>query len=135
MTRASRTENVISAVAAASALLMSGVVLFGPMYASRSTTIGASGQENALVATTGALAVNGWRILPWVLLPVGLAAMPLLWQRHPARGVVTAINMVLLFGFCVIAGFSIGMLYVPTLLIMLAGSVVSGLRRRRHTPG
>lgn len=133
MVRASRTENVVTGLAVCCALLASAFVLFGPMYATKSTVVG-SRAEGTTVATSGALAVNGWDILPAVLIPVLLAAMPLMWQRHPTRGLMTAICTLVLFGFCILAGFSIGLFYLPTVLIMLIGSIVSRVQRRRHKP-
>jgi hypothetical protein len=60
--------------------------------------------------------------LLFVLLPVGLIALPLFMKRNRFRGVVEGLLATVLAAFCVIGGFSIGLFFLPTTAAMLAAA-------------
>jgi hypothetical protein len=65
------------------------------------------------------IAVNGAWVLVWLVLPVAVAALPLVLQRR----LVLRVTAVLVLGFALVAGFSIGDFYLPAgLLLMLAAT-------------
>jgi hypothetical protein len=69
------------------------------------------------------IAVNGAWVLIWLVLPVAVAALPLVVRRRVALRTAA----VLVLGFALIAGFSIGGFYLPAgLLLMLAATRPAG---------
>jgi hypothetical protein len=67
-------------------------------------------------------------IYPWLALPVLCAALPLLavgW-RHRA----TVISAWLLLAYCTVTGFSIGILYWPSFMLMVAAAYAGAHARR-----
>lgn len=97
---------------------VTGFLLFGPVYAGRSTAMGADGSivESSRDATL--LAVNGPHVLPVLAIPLVLVVAPAL-VRKPRRRAAGLACGILLLGLAFIGGFSIGMLYYPSALGLL----------------
>lgn len=69
------------------------------------------------------IAVNGASVLIWLVLPVAVAALPLVLRRR----LVLRVAAVLVLGFALVAGFTIGGFYLPAgLLLMLAATRPAG---------
>jgi hypothetical protein len=64
------------------------------------------------------LAVNGTRVLWAILLPLVLTLIPLLVTGVGRRRVATRLCTAALGGFVVLTGFSIGLLYAPSLVAL-----------------
>ncbi len=104
-------------LAALAAILPAVALSVIPVYAS------STGERSTLVA------VNGAAVLLVFLLPVLLAASPLL-ARGPSQVLVAASCGTLLAVFCVVSGFTVGSYYLPAATLLLAAAAV-GLRARR----
>jgi len=103
-------------LAALAALLPAVALAVIPFYAS------STGERSTLVD------VNGAGVLLVLLLPVLLAASPLL-VRGPGQVLLAASCGTLLAVFCVLGGFSVGSYYLPAATLLLAAAAV-GLRAR-----
>jgi hypothetical protein len=66
-----------------------------------------------------------------LMFPVALAAFPLAVRPGRARALTCAAMGILMMGFCFIAGFSIGLFFVPTALMLLIAALVGLVRARR----
>jgi hypothetical protein len=104
-------------LAALAALLAAVALAVIPVYAS------STGERSTLVD------VNGAAVLLVLLLPVLLAASPLL-ARGPGQVLLAASCGTLLAVFCVLGGFTVGSYYLPAATLLLAAAAV-GLRARR----
>jgi hypothetical protein len=79
-----------------------------------------SGFNNGRPTTATLLEVNGqWAIVP-VLLPVVVALVPVIFPHR----VIRIIAAVILGAFAAIAGFSIGLFYIPAALAMVAAASI-----------
>jgi hypothetical protein len=67
------------------------------------------------------LPVNGPYALIPVMFPVLVSLMPLLLRKQTVRIIAT----ILIGGFALIGGFSIGLFYLPAVVLMLVASCVS----------
>ena len=117
-----------------------GVALFlvvGPVYQGVSKTAvtpaGVASESSRVTATL--IEVNGWSVLPLLLVPVVLTALALMAVlttrvRLAMRRVLSWVSAVLLLGFCAVGIFSIGLFYVPA-AIALVVSAVKSLRQGR----
>ena len=85
---------------------------FGPTY--ESCDMDRCGSESTV-------SVNGWWVLAVIAVPVVFALAPVVFDRRPVRIAST----VLLWAFCVIAGFSVGLFFVPAAILMTIASVRS----------
>jgi hypothetical protein len=66
------------------------------------------------------LEVNGaWVIIP-VTFPVVVAFLPVLFRKQAARIIAT----IIMLGFTLISGFSIGLFYLPAAIMMLLAACV-----------
>ena len=74
--------------------------------------------------------VNGAAVLLVLLLPVLLAASPLLARGGTRQVLLAASCGTLLAVFCVLGGFSVGSYYLPAAMLLLAAAAV-GLQARR----
>jgi hypothetical protein len=73
------------------------------------------------------LQINGrWAIVP-VMFPVVIALVPLVFRKQ----VVRIIAAIVMGGFVLISGFSIGMFYLPAGILMLLAACVEGSARFR----
>jgi hypothetical protein len=106
---------VLAAVAALLAAIALSVI---PVYAS------STGNRSTLID------VNGAAVLLVLLLPVLLAASPLLGRGGAGQVVLAASCGTLLAVFCVLGGFSVGSYYLPAAMLLLAAAAVE-LRARR----
>jgi hypothetical protein len=74
-----------------------------------------SGFNNAQPTRATLLQVNGPHILIPVMLPVFVTGIPLLFRKQSVR--ITA--AILMVGFAIISGFSIGLFYLPAAAVMV----------------
>ena len=105
-------------LAALAALLAAVALTVIPVYAS------STGERRTLVD------VNGFVVLLVLLLPVLLAASPLLVRGGTGQVLLAAGCGTLLAVFCVLGGFSVGSYYLPAAALLLAAAAVE-LRARR----
>jgi len=91
-------------VASIAALAAASFAAFGPTYESCETTC----------RHESAFSVNGWWVLVVVAVPLVIALIPLLFDRRSTRIVST----VVLWAFSIIAGFSVGLFFVPAAIAM-----------------
>jgi hypothetical protein len=112
---------IVSAVAWAA---LAGLAFaFGPMYSSASETLVVARPDGTVpppVVRTGrasGLAVNGATILPALLVPVLIAAAPLLVRRGTDPLATTA-AIVLLLAFVVVGSFTVGPFYLPSVVLL-----------------
>lgn len=109
------------------AVIAAAYLLVVPTYAAESTTImlGPAG-PGAPVSTRSEstlLEAEGWSALVPVLIPVILSAAPLLLNGTRYAAPARLLAAVLLLGFVVIAGFSIGLFYLPNAVAMLLAAL------------
>ena len=118
-------------VAVALGAVAAAVLSLLPVYGSRRSVMDSSGTRvtEELRGET-LLAVNGIDTLPLLLAPVLLAALPLFRGSAHQRRVRAGMMAVLLLGFTLLAGFSIGLFYVPSALAMLSVALIGVLKER-----
>jgi hypothetical protein len=109
------------------------LLLWLPVYAtlSASHSLGPNGVESSTSAGRNAtlLEVNGVRALIPLLIPVALALAPLLVPGASTRRMATCICAAALAVFVILAGFSIGMLYIPSAIALV---LAAAQQTRRH---
>lgn len=128
-------------VGAALAGVLMGVVaglflVFSPVYQGVSETATSSGGVVSGTYSATLVEQNGAWVLLLLCLPVALAAIGLVGAARRRRLLVWAPAVVLL-GFSVLAGFSIGLFYVPAAAALLLAAVTvqrPGETRRRSDP-
>lgn len=99
-------------------------VLFGPVYGSESGGIAVdrSGNDVGFPITYGhasGLEVNGPKILFVVGVPILLTLAPVLIRRRAVRLASGSVLLIL----CFLAVLSIGILYIPSALLLVAGGI------------
>jgi|GEM_PF-3917600 len=100
-------------------VVVSLFMLFGPAYAVESSVVG-SQAFSTVRSSSGALAVHGTRILLVFAVPVLLTSLPLLLRgRLRTPGAMVAIALLVVF--CVISAASVGLLYLPGVLLLILG--------------
>ena len=103
---------IMVASAFAVALLCSLILLVLPAY---------SGQTGRATL----LQVNGPRVLLPLAIPPSITLLPLLLRGHSVRiGATIALGL-----FCLISGFSIGMFYVPSALLLILANLPNPFAR------
>ena len=110
------------------ALLASGVLLVVPTYTGVSaseafTSGGAVVQRTNEIRRATLVEVNGPRVLRVLAVPVMLAALPLAANWTRLRTAAQALAALLLTGFALVTGFSIGLFYLPTAGAMVAAAL------------
>ncbi len=110
------------------ALLASGVLLVVPPYTGVSaseafTPGGAVVQRTNEIRRATLVEVNGPRVLRVLAVPVVLAALPLAANWTRLRTAARALAALLLTGFALVTGFSIGLFYLPTAGAMVAAAL------------
>jgi hypothetical protein len=113
-----------TAISFALAIAAVAFLLFVPVYSAGGVVTKARGSDvrsNAYSSSRTLLEVNGSAALIPVLFPAIVAVLPLVFRFQAVRIVAT----VLLFGFVLIAGFSIGFLYLPAAVQMLLATRVA----------
>ncbi len=115
-------------------------MVFGPVYQGASVVPVAPGETpNEPTRTTATLIeVNGWGVLPILLVPAALTGLALLTilktnSGHTRRRVLVWVPAVLLLGFCILGSFSIGILYLPSALALVLSSILVARSRVRAT--
>lgn len=101
-------------------VIVTGFLLFGPLYTGRSTTAGADGaMVESIEPGRSLLDVNGPRALIAVAFPLLFVFAPLLARDPTLRRQIGIFSTILLFGLVIIGGFSIGLFYLPAAIAML----------------
>ena len=96
------------------ALAISAYVLFGPL----ATTVGESFGAARGEIPSSLLASQARRIIAIVAIPVLLAMLPLFGTRSIHRRLIGVVSLVLLAVFCLVSGMSIGMFYLPVVVVL-----------------
>ena len=106
-------------------------LVFGPVYQGVSVTASAPGAAaNEPTKTTATLIeINGWGVLPILLVPAALTGLALVTilktnAGQTSRRVLVWVASVLLLGFCILGSFSIGILYLPSALALVVSSIL-----------
>ena len=115
-------------------------LVFGPIYQAESVTAAVPGAPaNEPTKTTATLIeVNGWRVLPILLVPAALTGLALVTvlktnAGQTRRRVLVWAASVLLLGFCILGSFSIGIFYLPSALALVVSSILVSRSRRGAT--
>ena len=115
-------------------------LVFGPVYQGVSVTPVAPGEVASQPTRTTAtlIEVNGWRVLPILLVPAALTGLALITVLRTDAGqtrrrVLVWIPAVLLLGFCILGSYSIGIFYLPSALALVVSSILVSRSRRRAT--
>jgi hypothetical protein len=116
-------KRVFQLVALVLALIAAVAALTLPLYATASST---AGSQVEVLGTATALEVNGPSALVGVALPVLVAAAPLVFPDR--LWAPSAVSAALLVIFVVVAGFSIGLFYLPTALVEVIAAFLPGRR-------
>jgi len=114
--------------------------VFGPVYRGGFVTPAAPGAPaNEPTKTTATLIeVNGWGVLPILLVPAALTGLALLTVLNTNAGqirrrVLVWVPAVLLLGFCILGSSSIGIVYLPSALALVLSSILVARSRVRAT--
>ena len=106
-------------------------LVFGPVYQGESVTAAAPGAPASEPTKTTAtlIEVNGWRVLPILLVPAALTGLALVTvlktnAGQTRRRVLVWAASVLLLGFCILGSFSIGIFYLPSALALVVSSIL-----------
>jgi len=112
---------------------------FGSVYQGTSVApVGPGETPNEPTRTSASLIeVNGWQVLPILLVPAALTGLALLTvllthTGQTRRKVLLWVLAVLLLVFCVLASFSLGIFYVPSALALLLTAIGVSTSRRRE---
>lgn len=96
-------------------VLVTGFLLFGPVYSGVASTEGSRSLWQ----------VNGPRALIAVAFPLLFVLAPLLARDPTLRRPIGIFSTILLFGLVIIGGFSIGLFYLPAAIAMLVFVIAS----------
>ena len=114
-------------------VLVTGFLLFGPVYGGVSSAMGPDGTTVASLEPRRSLwEVNGFRSLVAVAFPLIFVAAPSFVGDATLRRHVTIFATILMFGLVILGGFSIGLFYMPTALAMLL--IVVTTKRAKAEP-
>ena len=106
-------------------------LVVGPVYQGVSETAvtpaGVASESSRVTATL--IELNGWSVLPLLLVPVVLTALALMSVRTTRvrlamRRVLSWVSAVLLLGFCAVGIFSIGLFYLPAAIALVVSAVM-----------
>ncbi len=136
--RYSRTAEILSGFSLVLAITSSlWLVLWPYFYSYRSVSVASGASTPEVVQGAASLIeVNGATAFVPLAAPVVLAALAFasVQARHRVQVILRRLALwtagVLLLGFCVLAGFSIGAFYVPAAVLSLAAAVVGSVSRR-----
>ncbi len=113
-------------------------LVFGPVYQGVSVSAVAPGAPAGEPTRTTAtlIEVNGWHVLPILLVPAALTGLALLIVLRTSAGqtrrrVLVWVPAVLLLGFCILGSFSIGIFYLPSALALVLSSILVSRSRVR----
>ena len=95
-------------------------------------------RQRATKTTATLIEVNGWRVLPILLVPAALTGLALVTvlktnAGQTRRRVLVWAASVLLLGFCILGSFSIGIFYLPSALALVVSSILVSRSRRGAT--
>ena len=115
------------------------LLVFVPVYSGASATATSAGAipSQPVQATATFIEVNGWGVLPFILVPVaisgaGLLGVILVGPGRVLRRAPLGISALLLLGFFIAGSLSIGIFYLPAALAMAVSWAISlGQRRER----
>jgi hypothetical protein len=121
---ARRPELIAASATLVIAAIVSAFLMFGPMMASRSTSVAsdgttATGEQRLTLLQSGELV-----ILPILAVVLALAATPLLLRRRRSRYWVGICGAFVLGGFSIVAGFSIGLFFQPVAWLMFFAALL-----------
>ena len=117
------------------------LALWPGFYQGESAVAVAPGGEPAEPVRTSAslIEIEGWGVLVILVAPVALSALGLLalmakyhWSARRTRLLLWS-SAVLLFVFCLVGSFSIGLFYVPASFTLIAAAVVGVRRSPAHS--
>jgi hypothetical protein len=131
-----RLATALSAFACLGALAASGFLLAVPAYEGIATSAASAGGGVDTVRFTQTFAeANGPRAMGLLLLVTLVATAPLgvALARPAAQRATTWASALLLSAFSVLAGFTVGLFYLPSALTLLIAAVVT-LAPERTTP-
>lgn len=105
------------------ALLASLYLSFGDGYRGESCFATPGGGQSICESTSATfIEVNGNEAIPYLLLPLAVTTGVVVAMRlHVARLITRAVSVVF-SGLCVLAIFSIGLMYLPSALLLIAAT-------------
>jgi hypothetical protein len=121
---------VIAGLALLLAVIGAGFLIFADTYSGQSCSYSADGVYRCVDTSATLIEMNGKWVLGLVSLPIAIAAAQLLLVMNGAPGVITGIVAAAFFGFCLVAIFSVGMVFLPSAL-----AVVLAAALRKDTTG
>jgi hypothetical protein len=114
---------VLSAVAAS--LFFAGA----PVYATEAQAIASSGAGARTTGWATLAAVNGAVAYVWLLLPVAVGALPLLFRRSRHAFAAAVTSAVVLFAFVVLGSATIGGAFLPAAAFALLAAALARAAR------
>ena len=115
---------------------VTGWLLLTPQYATMTTSISAgrttrigAGREGKVVErqqSSTLLGVNGPKVLIPLSIPLLLTTLPLLGRKPRRRQVVSTACFLTLVAFSLIGGFTIGLFYLPAVLLLGLSKLFAG---------
>lgn len=124
LARPPKSRSVLTAIPALWAVGVALYLLFAPTYETSVSTYGPSSiaSRNEIRGYATLLDVNGPNILLVLSIPILVAFSPLAFRKHRRAALLGAGTLMLCF--CILGALSVGMLYLPTaLLLLLAGAI------------
>ena len=116
-------------------ILVTAFLMFAPIYSGHSTTFNSDGAKiESIDPGRTLLAANGPRALIAIAFPLMFVLAPLLANDRTLRRQIGIFSALLLFGFVLIGGFSIGLFYLPAAIAMLVFVVASRSRQEPEGP-
>lgn len=95
-------------------------LMFAPIYSGQSTMAGPDGvMVQSMDPRQSLLEMNGPRALLAIAFPLLFVLAPLLASDPTLRRQIGIFGTILMFGFVIIGGFSIGLFYLPAAIAML----------------
>ena len=110
-------------------------LLYGPMYATESTSYAIGGEAATPaphVETKGLLAVEGSSAYARVLLPVLVALVPLLMPWRAVRQIARFVAIALLTAYALAGVMSVGMFYLPAIVALAVAQMTDGKEPARR---
>lgn len=115
------------------AVVTAFAVVLLPLGRTETVTFTGDGPATVETSHTSLLDSDGPGALAVALMPAVIAALPLPARSRGARRQALVISAVLLGGFVVLASASIGLAYLPTLMVIIA-ALVSARKHRALLP-
>src|SRR5688572_10534058 len=110
---ARRPESIAAWATLILATVVSAFVMFGPMMASRSASVASDGTTTVSEQRATLLQSGEFQVIPILAAILALAATPLLLRRRRSRYWVGIWGAFVLAAFSIVAGFSIGLFFLP----------------------